>query len=404
MTSTPVDTAAPSVDRTSFGILAALSTCHLLNDVMQSLVAALYPVLKENYALDFGQIGLLAFVFSGTASLFQPLVGLYTDRHPQPYSLAVGMAFSLSGLILLAYAGSYALLLLAAALVGFGSAVFHPESSRMARLASGGRHGLAQSLFQVGGNTGTALGPIAAAFVILPRGQQSVAWFALLALAAMVILLRVGAWYAAKRAAQASRPAPARPMVLPRRRVLAAIGVLSLLIFSKYVYMTSLSSYYTFYAMHRFGVSVRDSQLMLFVFLGALAVGTLLGGPIGDRFGRKVVIWGSILGTLPFTLALPYAGLTGTIVLTAVIGVVMASAFSAILVYAQELVPGKVGMISGLFFGFAFGMGGIGAAVLGQIADVKGIDYVYWLCSFLPLIGLLTIFLPNVETPRARPA
>ncbi|MGU9980583.1 MFS transporter [Phreatobacter sp. HK31-P] len=402
MTSTPVEQAAPHVDRTSFGILAALSTCHLLNDVMQSLVAALYPVLKENYALDFGQIGLLAFVFSGTASLFQPLVGLYTDRHPQPYSLAAGMGFSLAGLILLAYAGSYELLLLAAALVGLGSAVFHPESSRMARLASGGRHGLAQSLFQVGGNVGTALGPLAAAFIILPRGQQSVAWFAVLALTAMIILVRVGGWCARQRAAQATRPAPARPFVLPRRRVVIALVVLGLLVFSKYVYMASLTSYYTFYTMHRFGVSVRDAQLLLFIFLGGLAVGTVLGGPIGDRFGRKLVIWGSILGTLPFTLALPYANLTGTAILTAVIGLVMASAFSAILVFAQELVPGKVGMIAGLFFGFAFGMGGIGAAVLGQIADAKGIAYVYWLCSFLPLIGLLTIFLPDMDRERAR--
>jgi FSR family fosmidomycin resistance protein-like MFS transporter len=402
VTSTPVATAAPAVDRTSFGILAALSTCHLLNDVMQSLVAALYPVLKENYALDFGQIGLLAFVFSGTAALFQPLVGLYTDRHPQPYSLAIGMGFSLAGLILLAHAASYELLLVAAGLVGFGSAVFHPESSRMARLASGGRHGLAQSLFQVGGNVGTALGPLAAAFIILPRGQQSVAWFGALALTAMVILIKVGGWYARQRAAQAARPAPARPFVLPRRKVLIALTVLGLLVFSKYVYMASLTSYYTFYTIHRFGVSVRDAQLLLFVFLGGLAVGTVLGGPIGDRFGRKLVIWGSILGTLPFTLALPYANLTGTVILTGIIGVVMASAFSAILVFAQELVPGKVGMISGLFFGFAFGMGGIGAAVLGQIADARGIDYVYWLCSFLPLIGLLAVFLPDMRRERAR--
>ncbi|MDP3548338.1 MAG: MFS transporter, partial [Phreatobacter sp.] len=293
-------------------------------------------------------------------------------------------------------------LLLAAALVGLGSAVFHPESSRMARLASGGRHGLAQSLFQVGGNVGTALGPLAAAFIILPRGQQSVAWFAVLALTAMIILVRVGGWYARQRAAQATRPAPALPFVLPRRRVVIALVVLGLLVFSKYVYMASLTSYYTFYTMHRFGVSVRDAQLLLFIFLGGLAVGTVLGGPIGDRFGRKLVIWGSILGTLPFTLALPYANLTGTAILTAVIGLVMASAFSAILVFAQELVPGKIGMIAGLFFGFAFGMGGIGAAVLGQIADAKGIAYVYWLCSFLPLIGLLTIFLPDMDRERAR--
>lgn len=403
MTSTPVAVAAPpAADRTAFGVLAALSLCHLLNDVMQSLVAALYPVLKANYDLSFGQIGLIAFVFSGTASLFQPLVGLYTDRHPLPYSLAAGMAFSFCGLLLLAYATSFPFLLLAAGLVGFGSAVFHPESSRMARLASGGRHGLAQSLFQVGGNAGTALGPIAAAFIILPRGQESVAWFGVLALTGMLILVRVGGWYARHRAAQAKKPAPVKPIALPRRTVIGALVVLGCLVFSKYVYMASLSSYYTFYVIQKFSVSVRDAQLLLFIFLGALAAGIVLGGPIGDRFGRKPVIWASILGTLPFTLALPYANLVGTAILTGIIGLVMASAFTAILVFAQELVPGKVGMIAGLFFGFAFGMGGLGAAVLGQIADLRGIEFVYWICSFLPAIGLLTIFLPDVEKERAR--
>lgn len=397
------DVARPSAEPTTFAILAALSLCHFLNDVMQSLITALYPLLKDNYGLDFGQIGLLTLIFNGTASLLQPLVGLYTDKRPMPYSLVFGMGFSLVGIVLLGFAPTYGLLLLAAALVGLGSAVFHPESSRMARLASGGRHGLAQSVFQVGGNVGTATGPLIAAFFILPRGQHTVAWFALFALTAMLILARVGAWYAARRAASLKQPAKTAAIpALPRRKVLTTLLVLALLIFSKYVYMASLSSYYTFYAIHRFGVSVREAQVLLFLFLGALAAGTLIGGPIGDRFGRKVVIWGSILGTLPFTLALPYANLYGTAVLTIVIGLVMASAFSAILVFAQELVPGKVGMIAGLFFGFAFGMGGIGAAVLGQIADAKGIEYVYWICSFLPLIGLLTVFLPNIEEERRK--
>jgi FSR family fosmidomycin resistance protein-like MFS transporter len=390
-------------EATTFSILAALSLCHFFNDVMQSLITAIYPLLKDNYALDFGQIGLLTLVFNGTASLLQPLIGSYTDRRPQPYSLVFGMGTSLAGLLVLAYAHSYGLLLAGAALVGLGSAIFHPESSRMARLASGGRHGLAQSLFQVGGNVGTAAGPLFAAFIILPRGQESLAWFAALALAGMIVLARVGAWYAGRRAAAAKSAAPAiLPPALPRGLVLRTLTVLALLIFSKYIYIASLSSYYTFYAIDRFGVSVSTAQLLLFLFLGGLAAGTLLGGPIGDRFGRKLVIWGSILGALPFTLALPYAGLVGTAVLTVVIGLIMASAFSAILVFAQELVPGKVGMISGLFFGFAFGMGGIGAAVLGHVADARGIGFVFAACSYLPLIGLLTIFLPDIEAERRK--
>ncbi len=392
-------------EATTFGILAALSLCHFFNDVMQSLITAIYPLLKDNYALDFGQIGLLTLVFNGTASLLQPLIGSYTDRRPQPYSLVFGMGTSLAGLLVLAYAHSYSLLLAGAALVGLGSAIFHPESSRMARLASGGRHGLAQSLFQVGGNVGTAAGPLFAAFIILPRGQESLAWFAALALAGMIVLARVGAWYAGRRAAAAKSAAPAiLPPALPRGLVLRTLTVLALLIFSKYIYIASLSSYYTFYAIDRFGVSVSTAQLLLFLFLGGLAAGTLLGGPIGDRFGRKLVIWGSILGALPFTLALPYAGLVGTAILTVVIGLIMASAFSAILVFAQELVPGKVGMISGLFFGFAFGMGGIGAAVLGHVADARGIGFVFAACSYLPLIGLLTIFLPDIEAERRKAA
>jgi MFS transporter, FSR family, fosmidomycin resistance protein len=392
-------------DQTVFPIIAALSFSHLLNDLMQSLVPAIYPILKQNYALDFAQIGLLTLAFNTTASLFQPIVGLYTDKHPQPYSLTIGMGFSLVGLVLLAHAHAYWLLLIAAALVGLGSAVFHPESSRMARLASGGRHGLAQSLFQVGGNLGSAIGPLLAALIVLPRGQGSVAWFSVAAMIAMIVLFRVGGWYIRRRAANAARPASATPpLVLPRAVVTRSIAVLGLLVFSKYVYLASLTSYYTFYAMHKFGVSVREAQMMLFAFLGAVAVGTIIGGPIGDRIGRKPVIWGSILGTLPFTLALPYASLPWTVVLTIIIGLIMASAFSAIIVFAQELVPNKVGLIAGLFFGFAFGMGGIGAAVLGVVADAKGIDFVYRACAFLPLIGLLTIFLPDMAKEREKAA
>jgi FSR family fosmidomycin resistance protein-like MFS transporter len=405
LTTMTADGGRPGAETTTFGILAALSICHFFNDVMQSLITAIYPLLKDNYALDFGQIGLITLVFNGTASVLQPLIGLYTDKRPQPYSLVAGMAASLAGLLVLAYAHDYALLLLGAALVGLGSAVFHPESSRMARLASGGRHGLAQSLFQVGGNIGTAVGPLFAAFIVLPRGQESLAWFAALALTGMIVLMRVGAWYAARRAAAANSMAPsAVPVALPRTLVLRTLAVLALLIFSKYIYIASLSSYYTFYAIERFGVSVSTSQVLLFLFLGGLAIGTLAGGPLGDRFGRKLVIWGSILGALPFTLALPYANLAGTAVLTVVIGLIMASAFSAILVFAQELVPGKVGMIAGLFFGFAFGMGGIGAAVLGKVADARGIEFVFMACSFLPLIGLLTIFLPDIAAERQKAA
>jgi FSR family fosmidomycin resistance protein-like MFS transporter len=391
-----------AADNTAFTIIAALSFCHLLNDMMQSLIAALYPMLKTNYGLDFGQIGLLTFTFQVTASLLQPLVGIYTDKRPQPYSLSLGMGFTLVGLILLAFADRYWLLLAASAMVGMGSSVFHPESSRMARMASGGRLGLAQSIFQVGGNFGSALGPLLAAFVVLPRGQTSVAWFSLAALLAMIILWQVGSWYRAHRAAGGKQRRYGAPIDLSRRKILIALTVLGILIFSKFVYMASLSSYYTFYLIHKFNLTVRDSQLLLFVFLGAVAAGTIIGGPLGDRFGRKYVIWGSILGVLPFTLAMPYASLGWTIALTALIGVILSSAFSAIIVFAQELVPGKVGLIAGLFFGFAFGIGGIGAAVLGEVADIKGIDFVFTICSFLPALGLLTIFLPNLEGPRRK--
>ena len=391
----------PDTDGTVFTILAAISFSHLLNDMMQSLLPALYPMLATDFGLDFGQVGLITFVFQLTASILQPAIGLYTDRKPQPYSLPVGMGFTLVGLIVLSVAPTFPMLLLGAALVGMGSSVFHPESSRIARLASGGRHGLAQSVFQVGGNIGSAIGPLLAAFIVLPRGQGSIGWFSAAALLAMLVLTGVGAWYQRHRRSAAAKPRRAVALpALSRGKVGMSLGILGLLVFSKYIYLASLTSYFTFYLIQTFGVSVQEAQIHLFIFLGAVAVGTVAGGPIGDRFGRKVVIWGSILGVLPFTLAMPYVGLTGTVILSVVIGLILASAFSAIVVYAQELVPGKTGTIAGLFFGFAFGMGGIGAAVLGEIADLTSIGFVYRLCSFLPLIGLLTAFLPDLERPR----
>jgi FSR family fosmidomycin resistance protein-like MFS transporter len=371
--------------------------------MVQSLIIASYPILKGSFHLDFGQIGLITLTYQLTASLLQPLVGLYTDRRPHPYSLSLGMGCTLVGLLCLATAPNFNMLLWAGALVGMGSAVFHPESSRVARLASGGQHGLAQSLFQVGGNAGSALGPLLAAFVVLPHGQRSIAWFSLATLVGIVVLTQIGTWYkhhqSMKRASKVKEAAHASPF--SPRKILLAISILIMLIFSKYFYLASLSSYYTFYLISKFHVSVRSSQIHLFIFLGAVAAGTVIGGPIGDRFGRRLVIWCSILGVLPFTLVLPYANLFYTTVLTVVIGLILASAFSAILVYAQELVPGKVGMISGVFFGFAFGMGGIGAAVLGRVADRTSIDFVYHLCSFLPVIGLLTAFLPKLSSDRA---
>ncbi|WP_375453896.1 MFS transporter [uncultured Methylobacterium sp.] len=383
---------------TAFAILAGLGLSHLLNDLVQSLLPALYPLLKARFALDFGQVGLITFVFQITASILQPVVGLYTDRRPLPFSLAVGMGLSLAGLLLLSGAFTFAMLLAAAALVGFGSAIFHPEASRVARLAAGGRYGLAQSTFQVGGNAGTALGPLLAAFVVVPNGQGSVAWFSLAALAGIAILAAVGRWYrgqlaAAPRAAGIRRSAAG---TLSRARIGGTVAVLLALIFSKYVYMASFSSYYTFYLIHRFGISVGRSQIYLFVFLGAVAAGTILGGPIGDRFGRKPVIWGSILGVLPFTLVLPHVGLAWTVILTVPIGMILASAMPAILVYAQDLLPGRVGLVGGLFFGFAFGMGGLGAAILGELADRVGIVQIYGLCAYLPLLGLLAVFLPRL--------
>lgn len=393
---------AASGDPAAFGVLGAISFSHFLNDMIQSLILAIYPVLKGAFQLDFMHIGLITLTYQITASLLQPLVGLYTDRHPQPYSLALGMSFTLVGLVVLALAPNFPMLLLAAALVGTGSSIFHPESSRVARMASGGQHGLAQSVFQVGGNVGSSVGPLLAAWIIIPYGQGSIAWFSLAALLAIGVLWQVGAWYRQHGLKLAARRGPAiHAHGLSRQQVGLAITILVLLIFSKYFYLASLSSYYTFYLMHKFHVTVQSAQVYLFVFLFSVAAGTVLGGPIGDRIGRKYVIWGSILGVAPFTLLLPYANLFWTGLLTVPIGLILASAFSAILVYAQELIPGKVGTVAGLFFGLAFGLGGIGAAVLGRLADLAGIEYVYHVCSFLPLIGLLTVLLPDVEGGRA---
>ncbi|GLS32229.1 MFS transporter, FSR family, fosmidomycin resistance protein [Mesorhizobium albiziae] len=400
MTDTTANAGRIPAETTAYAVILAVSFCHLINDIMQSLLSAIYPMLKSDYGLDFWQIGLLTMTFQVTASLLQPAIGIYTDKRPLPYSLPVGMGSTLIGLMFLAFAGQYALLLVGAALVGLGSAVFHPESSRVARLASGGKYGLAQSLFQVGGNFGQALGPLLAAFIVVPRGQSSVAWFSVAALVGMIVLWQVGTWYSNHRKANANRPASIPKQTLPRRTIVVALVVLAILTFSKNVYMASISSFYTFYVIEKFGVSVQMSQVLLFVFLGGAAVGTIVGGPIGDRFGAKTVIWFSILGVLPFTLVLPFADLTWTVVLSFVIGLVMASAFPAIVVFAQELLPGRVGMVAGIFFGLAFGMAGIAAAVLGVVADARGIEYVYAVCSVLPLLGLLTIFLPDMQARK----
>ena len=391
--------------KAAFSILTAISVCHLLNDMVQSLIPAIYPLLKTSFHLDFGQVGLITLTYQLTASLLQPLVGYYTDRRPQPYSLTAGMGITLVGLFLLSIASSYAAIIFAAALVGTGSSVFHPESSRVARMASGGQHGLAQSLFQVGGNAGSALGPLLAAFIVLPRGQSSIAWFTIFTLVGMILLANVGSW-AKKRTIKPAFPGARRDHEhgLPSKTVTSSLAILIALIFSKYFYLASLTSYYTFYLISKFHLPVRDAQIHLFMFLGAVAAGTIIGGPIGDRFGRKYVIWWSILGVLPFTLVLPYANLFWTGILTVIIGLILASAFSAILVYAQELVPGRVGMISGLFFGFAFGMAGIGAALLGKLADLTSINFVYQVCAFLPAIGILAGFLPNLEMRHQRTA
>ncbi len=394
-------TAAPA-DATRFKILGAISFSHFLNDMMQSLIVAIYPLLKGSFNLSFVQIGLITFTYQLCASMLQPLVGAYTDRHPQAHSLSFGMSLTLIGMVTLAFAPNYATVLLAAALIGCGSAIFHPESSRIARLASGGRHGLAQSIFQVGGNTGSATGPLLAAWIILPHGRSSVAWFAAAALLAVLVLWNVGAWY--RRAhlaapARAGKPRPAASPV-PRATVVRTLAILMVLLFSKYFYLASIGSYYVFYLMAKFRLSMAHAQICLFVFLFAVALGTMFGGPIGDRIGRKRVIWASILGIAPFTLALPYVDLGWTIGLSFLVGLILASAFSAILVYAQELLPGKVGTVSGLFFGLAFGFGGIGAAVLGALADWRGIEFVYRVCAFLPLLGATAAFLPDLERGR----
>ena len=398
------DVVTPAPDsrtrETVFGVILAISFCHALNDMMQSLLPAIYPNLKASFGLSFGQIGLVTLVYQITASILQPLVGFYADKRPTPMALPGGTLFSLAGLTVLSQAHSYPVILAGASLLGMGSSVFHPESSRVARMASGGRHGLAQSVFQVGGNIGSATGPLLAAFIVMPRGQSSVAWFAIAALTAMVMLVKIGGWYAHNLPAHRAARKAAAESRLPRRTVVVSMAILGALIFSKYFYLASLTSYYTFYLIGKFHVSAQQAQLHLFVFLGAVAAGTVAGGPIGDRIGRRYVIWGSILGVLPFTLLLPHADLYWTTVLTVVIGLVLASAFSALIVYAQELVPGRTGVISGIFYGFAFGMGGLGAAVLGVLADHIGIEAVYGICAFLPAIGLLAWFLPQIEQPR----
>ena len=391
---TPSSGAVPKA-RTAFGILGAISVSHLLNDMIQSLILAIYPLLQNEFSLSFLQIGMITLTFQLSSSLLQPVVGYWTDKHPMPWSLPVGMCFTLSGLVLLALSGSFETVLIAAALVGTGSSVFHPESSRVARMASGGRHGLAQSIFQVGGNFGSSLGPLLAAIIIAPYGKGNVAWFVLAALLAIVVLAQVSRWYSAQHRVNKGKKAATVTNPLPRNKVVLAVCILLVLIFSKYFYMASISSYFTFYLMHKFDLSVQNAQIHLFIFLFAVAAGTVIGGPVGDKIGRKYVIWGSILGVAPFTLLLPYATLFWTGVLTVIIGFVLASAFSAILVYAQELLPGRIGMVSGLFFGFAFGMGGLGAAVLGVVADHTSIDLVYKICAYLPLLGILTIFLPD---------
>ena len=394
--------AASWVQPTVIAVLLAISFSHLLNDTIQALIPSIYPLLRETYHLTFAQLGWITFTFQCTASLFQPLVGWTLDRKPLPHSLAVGMGLSLIGLLALSVANNFGLILLSAAMVGLGSAIFHPEASRVAHMAAGMRRGFAQSLFQLGGNAGTALGPLLAAIIIVSRGLGHIAWFSLLALVGVIVLWKIGTWQRNNyhRIVQKAHPAGHRHLALPRSRVILSLGVLVVLVFSKYVYLTSLTSYYTFYLIDRFSVSIRTSQLFLFVFLFSVALGTIVGGPVGDRIGRKRVIWFSILGVAPFSLALPHVGLVATAVLTVFIGMILASAFSAIIVYAQEMVPGKVGMVAGLFFGLAFGSAGVGSAALGQLADHTSIEFVFAVCAFLPLIGLLTAFLPNIEPPR----
>lgn len=399
-----ITASALPVNRTVYPILLAISLSHLLNDLLQSVIPAVYPMLKDNYSLSFTQIGIITLVFQLTASILQPFVGHYTDKKPHPRSLALGMILSLLGLLCIAFASNFYYILASVSLIGMGSSIFHPEASRVAHLASGGQKGLAQSIFQVGGNAGSAIGPLLAALIVIPHGQGYISWFAVLAALAIFLLIAVGKWYArhmiAKQTAAAGNTlAPEHPP-LAKSTVIFSIIILLVLIFSKYFYMASMTSYFTFYLIDKFGVSVQQSQIYLFIFLASVAAGTILGGPLGDRYGRKLIIWVSILGAAPFTLLLPHVGLPVTILLAVIIGLIISSAFSAILVYATELIPGKVGMIAGLFFGFAFGMGGIGSAVLGYMADHTGIEYVFKVCAFLPLIGIITAFLPNIEGKR----
>ncbi|MEO5595185.1 MAG: MFS transporter [Chitinophagaceae bacterium] len=392
--------AQPALTATVYPILLAISFSHLLNDTIQSLIPSIYPLVKASYALNFAQVGIITLSFQLAASLLQPFVGFYTDKKPQPFSLAAGMGISLIGLIVLAQAHHYYVVLIAVALIGTGSSVFHPEASKVAYMASGGKRGLAQSIFQVGGNAGSAIGPLLAALIIVPYGQQYILWFSLLALLAIIVLYQIGKWYTINM--HLIRPkkniAGLQENTLSSRKITQAVIILLVLIFSKYFYLASMSSYYTFFLIDKFHVSIQQAQLHLFIFLAAVAAGTLLGGPLGDRFGRKYVIWFSILGAAPFTLLLPHVPLLFVTILSIVIGFILASAFSAILVYAQELLPGKIGTVSGLFFGFAFGMGGIGSALLGTLADYTSVQYMFTVCSFLPLIGLLTGLLPNLKT------
>lgn len=386
---------------TVYPILFAISFSHMLNDMIQSVIPSIYPMLKENYALTFGQIGLITLAFQLTASIFQPFVGMYTDKHPNPKSLALGMFFSLMGLISIAFlASDFYSILMSVSLIGLGSSIFHPESSRVAQLASGGKKGLAQSIFQVGGNTGTAVGPLLASIIIIPFGQKYIGWFGVIALMGIVILTYVGRWYGTNIVAKS----PKNPVViqgpLPRKKVIFSVSILMILLFSKYFYSASISNYYTFYMIEKFGVNVESSQIYLFIYFASVAFGTIIGGSLGDKYGRKLVIWISILGVAPFTLLLPHMDILGTVILSIIIGIVISSAFSAILVYATELIPGKVGMVAGLFFGLAFGLGGIGSAVLGQLADKTSVEYVFSICAYLPLLGIVTWFLPNIEKRR----
>ncbi|HEY0966404.1 MAG TPA: MFS transporter [Opitutaceae bacterium] len=399
-TATAMPTTPPTAEQTAMNVLLALSISHMLNDIIQAVVPSVYPLLKTSFALTFTQIGLITLVYQGTASILQPLVGSYTDRRPLPYSLVLGMSLTLVGLALIAFAWSYAVILVSAALIGTGSAIFHPEASRLARLASGGKHGLAQSLFQVGGNLGTSLGPLLAAAIVMPRGQIHILWFGVLAVVALAILARLSAWYRRHLTRPARAASAAVKARLSRRQIGGAMAVLVALLFSKYIYLVTFTNYYTFYLIDRFGLTAAGSQIYLFLFLFAVAAGTIIGGPVGDRVGRKRVIWASILGVAPFALVIPHVGLAATAVLTVIIGVILASAFSAMLVYAQELVPGKVGMIAGLFFGLAFGIAGIGSALLGMLADHTSIQQVFFIVSFFPLIGLLAGLLPDVEVTR----